>query len=62
MDEVGVMDVDDGEIGADSDDDNEEVLRLNEPLERVGAQPDGRAVQRLADPRLTSLSDVKSIT
>ena len=56
--ECGIMDVDDeledGDEGGDG-----EVLQLDEPVERRGAEMDGRAVQKLVDPRRPSLAEVE---
>ena len=49
------MDVEEGDVAIEDEDGDEEgALQFGELVERQGAQPDERALQRLADPRLPS--------
>ena len=54
--DLEVMDVE--EEGAEESEKEEGVLRVNEPPERVAAEPEGRAVRQLADPRLPSQAEI----
>ena len=55
---AGVMDVEESDGEAADGDDGDGALRLDAPVERLDARPDERELQRLADPRLPSQSEV----
>ena len=53
-----VMKVEDDQAAESDIEGDEEAIRIDEPPVRHGAEPDGRAVRRLADPRLPTQDEI----